>query len=86
MKTILSEAFAYAGIVGEENISMNDERLIVARAYVDGATNSDLVKIEKIKAQIEVISELIDADGHSTINSRIILSDLKQQLKKLENK
>lgn len=58
-------------------------RIYAVNDFIAGA-NSKWVQAEKIKAQIEVLQELIDTDG-SSYTSRIILLDLKQQLKNLED-
>jgi hypothetical protein len=48
-------------------------------------TNSKYVQSKVLQAQIDALKELAEADGSTTVSSRIILTDLKEQLKKLEN-
>jgi hypothetical protein len=54
-------------------------------AYVEGATNSKYVQAEKIKAQIEVLKELSEAENKLNASLIIILEDLHKQLNELEN-
>jgi hypothetical protein len=53
--------------------------------YAIDLTNSKYVQAEKIKAQIEVLKELSEAENKLNASLIIILEDLQQQLKELEN-
>jgi hypothetical protein len=81
MKTLKEEAEHYSEC--HQDVSEELGKYLVSAVFQDGA-NSKWVQAEKIRAQIEVLQELLSADVNK-INLQLIMLRLGIELKQLEN-
>jgi len=84
MKTLKEEAKEYAKELIEARVIEDHQSGWMESVYLYITRNSKWVQSEKIKAQIEVLQELLSADVNK-INLQLIMLRLGIELKQLEN-
>jgi hypothetical protein len=84
MKTLKEEAKEYAKELIEARVIEDHQSGWMESVYLYITRNSKWVQAEKIKAQIEVLQELLSADVNK-INLQLIMLRLGIELKQLEN-
>ena len=83
MKTLKEEAKEYAKELIEARVIEDHQSGWMESVYLYITRNSKCVQAEKIKAQIEVLQELLTADVNK-INLQLIMLRLCIELKQLE--
>jgi hypothetical protein len=83
MKSLEVEALEYVGINPDELVDLGDKRIKDAGHFIAGA-NSKWVQAEKIKAQIDLLTELL-TEGVNILNVTLTLETFKEALKELED-